>query len=461
MKLRDKVVVWMVASLVTVLGIAGAVNNTFSKRISDEEMERQAGFAASNIAQAIAWFGEIGDMDGLEGFMDKAREQDGIVAVHSFRAPATEEEYGVREGASVSDDVQRQVLTSGAIAMVSDDENHVLRYCMPIKATESCLDCHENARAGDVLGGADVHISTALAQAAVSKQTAIMAVAVLCALAVAAVVLRVIITQLVIKPVNGVSGILLERARSISTSSETFASSATLMAQGANDQAASLQETSASLKEVHARNRTNADNAGEADRTAGTASTAAESSSDAMGRMSTAMSAIRESSHETANIIKTIDEIAFQTNLLALNAAVEAARAGEAGKGFAVVAEEVRNLAAGSADAARNTQQLIEKALSNADEGVAVVSEMDDKLREIVDNIATSSLTITQVSQATAQQAVELDQVNNAISRIEDITQSNAATAEETASASEELSAMAGDLENVAGELVSMIGGSR
>ena len=123
------------------------------------------------------------------------------------------------------------------------------------------------------------------------------------------------------------------------------------------------------------------------------------------------------------------------------------------------MAEEVRNLAAGSAEAANNTQRLIENALRDAEEGASVVREMEEKLGGIVENMAMSSLTIAEVFQATEQQTIELDQINDSITRVESITQSNAASAEENASASEELNHMAEDLEEVALDLVILIGG--
>jgi methyl-accepting chemotaxis protein len=187
---------------------------------------------------------------------------------------------------------------------------------------------------------------------------------------------------------------------------------------------------------------------------------AAEKGSAAMQRMSEAISKIKASSDQTAKIIKTIDEIAFQTNLLALNAAVEAARAGEAGKGFAVVAEEVRNLAQRSAQAAKNTADLIEGSQENANHGVAVSTEVEGILREVVEGVQKVADLIGEVSSASEEQARGIDQINTAVAQMDQVTQSNAANAEESASASEELSAQAREINDMVAALAEVVRGA-
>ncbi len=235
----------------------------------------------------------------------------------------------------------------------------------------------------------------------------------------------------------------------VSSASQQISAGSQSLAQGANEQASSLEEVSASLEEMSSMTRQNADNALAAKNLASEADVHAKTGTEAMERMSGAIVRIKESSDQTAKIVKTIDEIAMQTNLLALNAAVEAARAGEAGRGFAVVAEEVRNLAQRSAQAAKNTADMIGESVRNAEEGVKISQEVSSSF----DKIATSSKKvndlIAEIAVASKEQAQGIKGVNDAVSQMDKVTQQNAANAEESASASEELSGQSEELQSM------------
>jgi methyl-accepting chemotaxis protein len=168
-----------------------------------------------------------------------------------------------------------------------------------------------------------------------------------------------------------------------------------------------------------------------------------------MQRLSEAIEKIKLSSDKTAKIVKTIDEIAFQTNLLALNAAVEAARAGDAGKGFAVVAEEVRSLAMRSAEAAKNTADMIDESVDNAENGVALNQEVLKNLQEINERATRVSEVIMEIAAASEQQNEGIRQISGGIEQMNQITQHNAANAEESASAAEELSGQAYEMQSM------------
>ena len=174
--------------------------------------------------------------------------------------------------------------------------------------------------------------------------------------------------------------------------------------------------------------------------------------------MTQSMEAIKQAADDTSRIIATIDEIAFQTNLLALNAAVEAARAGDAGKGFAVVAEEVRNLAQRSAEAAHNTADLLAGSRTQADQGVAVVQEVAAILAEITGQAEKSAEAIGHVSSASDEQSRHIAEITDAMMTLDRMTQSTAASAEESAASSAELTSMAEQLQRVADGLGHLVG---
>ena len=222
----------------------------------------------------------------------------------------------------------------------------------------------------------------------------------------------------------------------ISGSSQALSSSATA-------QASSLEEVSSSLQEMSSMTKQNASNAKEARSMSDGARGTAAKGVDSMKRLSEAINRIKASSDSTAKIVKTIDEIAFQTNLLALNAAVEAARAGDAGKGFAVVAEEVRNLAMRSAEAAKNTSNLIEESVKNAEGGVSINQEVLANLREINEQVNKVSEVMAEIASASDQQSQGIDQITMAVQQMSDMTQQNAANSEESAASALELDNLA------------------
>jgi methyl-accepting chemotaxis protein len=231
------------------------------------------------------------------------------------------------------------------------------------------------------------------------------------------------------------------------------------LSQGATDQAASLEETSASMEEIAAMTRQNAEHTQAAAATMAETERLVIGANGALNEMVASMTAIKESSAKVSKIIRTIDEIAFQTNILALNAAVEAARAGDAGMGFAVVAEEVRALAQRSADAAKDTAGLIEESIARSNEGNARVQQVTGAIQSITASTVKVKGLVDEVNEASRQQAQGIDQVSQAITRMERVTQGAAATAEESAAVSEELNAQAETSLQVVADLATLVGG--
>lgn len=237
-------------------------------------------------------------------------------------------------------------------------------------------------------------------------------------------------------------------------------SGSTSLAQGATEQAASLEETAASLEEIASMVKHNTDNAQQAEQLSSSVKKVSQSGAESMEKMSEAMTAIKQAADETAEIIKTIDDIAFQTNLLALNAAVEAARAGDAGKGFAVVAEEVRNLAQRSAVAAKDTAEKLKRSNSLADNGVHVSGEVASSLSQIRQNAEKAADLVKEIAAASQEQSNGLEQVNTAVSELDQVTQRNAASAEESAASAQELLTQANRLQGIVSELGHLTGHS-
>ena len=245
--------------------------------------------------------------------------------------------------------------------------------------------------------------------------------------------------------------------QTVSAASQITSASQTL-AEGASEQAASLEETSSSLEEMTSMVRRNADSAQTAKDLSSQTSGAADAGAGDMERMQQSMAAIKTSSDDVAKIVKNIDEIAFQTNILALNAAVEAARAGEAGAGFAVVADEVRNLAQRSAKAAKETAEKIEDAINKTTMGVEVSGKVAGSLKQIIEKTRAMDTLVGEIAAACREQAQGLSQINTAVSQMDKVTQSNAASAEETASAAEELNAQSAAQQQSIVGLLALVG---
>ena len=239
---------------------------------------------------------------------------------------------------------------------------------------------------------------------------------------------------------NKMFGEINSSSGQVSSGSKQVSNGAQALAQGATEQASSIEELSGSISDIAEKTKTNAKMATQAASLAFTIKTNAEKGSRQMDEMMMAVGDINDASQNISRVIKTIDDIAFQTNILALNAAVEAARAGQHGKGFAVVAEEVRNLAAKSAEAAKDTGGLIENSIEKANLGVRIAGETAESLSDIVTGINESDRIVSEIAKSSDEQTIAIENLNVGIDQVAQVVQQNSATAEESAAASEEMS---------------------
>jgi methyl-accepting chemotaxis protein len=251
-----------------------------------------------------------------------------------------------------------------------------------------------------------------------------------------------------------VVGGVRSNAESVATASAQIAQGNADLSQRTEQQASSLQQTAASMEQLGGTVQSNADNARQANQLAQGASNVAQQGGEVVAQVVQTMQGIEESSRRIAEIIGTIDGIAFQTNILALNAAVEAARAGEQGRGFAVVAGEVRTLAQRSAEAAREIKSLIGASVERVGEGTQLVNRAGERMNEIVTAVRRVSDVVAEITSATAEQASGVSQVGQAVSQMDQVTQQNAALVEESAAAAE-------SLRQQAEKLVSSVAGFR
>ncbi|MBU3099467.1 MULTISPECIES: HAMP domain-containing methyl-accepting chemotaxis protein [Clostridium] len=255
--------------------------------------------------------------------------------------------------------------------------------------------------------------------------------------------------NLIVQSYNEVFTEINNAADQVSSGSNQVSDGSQALSQGTTEQASSIEELTSSITEVASQTKQNAVNASQANELALSAKEGAILGNSHMKEMLKSMEEINESSSNISKIIKVIDDIAFQTNMLALNAAVEAARAGQHGKGFAVVAEEVRNLAARSANAAKETTDLVEGSIKKVEFGTKIANNTAESLDQIVIGVSKAATLVGEIAAASNEQATAIYQINKGIEQVSDVVQTNSATAEQSAAASEELSGQAIMLKNM------------
>jgi len=260
-------------------------------------------------------------------------------------------------------------------------------------------------------------------------------------------------------PIRSIVSVLYDSSDRLTSASLQVASTGRRIAEASTQQAATIEETSASLDEMSAMTGQNADNAGRAHSLLSETTRVFQQAQQSISHLSGSMREISTASQETQKIVKTIDEIAFQTNLLALNAAVEAARAGEAGAGFGVVAGEVRNLAMRAAEAARSTSSLIEATVKKIKEGVALFEGTNTEFAQVAANVSVFGELVGEIASASKEQAQGIDQVNRTVTEMDRVIQQNVAHTEESAAVSVEMSSQAAHVKGCVEKLATLVEG--
>lgn len=290
-----------------------------------------------------------------------------------------------------------------------------------------------------------------------SVMTAVFGIVTLLAL----LLIILMVTNRIINPFNKIIGALDQGASQVLSASSQLSSTALQISEGNAEQASAIEESSTVLQESTAMLQQNTSNTKHAAQLSQQAKDSANKGSYEMQEMINSINEIKKSSDQIVRIIKVIDDIAFQTNILALNAAIEAARAGEAGLGFAVVAEEVRNLAGRSAQAAKDTTEMIEANIELSGKGVLATEKVQEVLNEIVVHSNKVNELMDEIAAASQEQFLGVEQVNNAMGQMESIILQNASNAQESSASAEELSAQSENLKEIVRELSRLVNGTK
>jgi len=309
------------------------------------------------------------------------------------------------------------------------------------------------------VGFVELYLTTRFIKEAMSDLIIFMAIRVSVMSSLLVIILLIIVNIFLVKPISEIVKGLEAVSSEVDGACGRVSSVGLQLTSGASKQASAVEETSASLEEINVVIQQNAKNINHANQLMIETSHVVTEASSFMIKVTDSMENISKTSEETRKIIKTIQEISFQTNLLALNAAIEAARAGKAGSGFAVVAEEVRNLALRSGEAARNTAALIEDSIKKIQNGSNLVFRTNEAFIKLSESAKKVEELLAEVTASSQQQVHGIDEVSNAMTEIDKVTQDNAGSAEETASAIEEISIQTGQMNAIVTELVELVGG--
>ena len=482
MKLQTKLLLVLVTGLLTVYGASCLVQRYLSLADIEEfattnlgaEAEREWGWL-ERLSKAINTTLDdamnAGDMDKFARLLAEQQRVPDLqeLSLHDRTGKITHSSIPTRIKQSLPTELQTQLTTATGNIKFRTAESFELY--QPIYATKACLECHVNWKAGEYCGATALRFSAAPLKTAEQSwatfnhhfgQENLLTTGVIAAVLGAMTVVLVLLAlrYFMARPLTRLTDLLSEQARQVTEAAHAVESSSQSVANEASHQAASLEETSASMEELLSMTRRNAEHSDRANGLSRETTTAADQGVASMRQMKLSMQTLQTSNQDVAKIIKTIDDIAFQTNLLALNAAVEAARAGEAGLGFAVVADEVRALSKRSATAAKETADKIEHTLTNTDQCVGLCNQTSALLDGIVTRAHGLEELATEVANASKEQSSGIGQVNQAVSELDSVTQHNAAASEEGAAAAQQLKAQATALTQAVADLRTLVNGA-
>ena len=357
------------------------------------------------------------------------------------------------------EEIKRQVHEGKKTFEAIDSQS--IRIVSPQIVIADCVRCHLKWHEGEVGGSLSLTFDLSSLTDTINRLQWMLVIGSLVLLIITSGSINLVMHRFVTRPIIQIIDGLTASVTMLAAVASQAATSSQSMAERAFQQAASLEETSASIEEISAMTNQNADNAGMANTLMNDTKKIMIDANQAMDQLSEAMGVIAGANAETSKIIKTIDEIAFQTNLLALNAAVEAARAGEVGAGFAVVADEVRNLAMRAAESARNTAQLLEGTSTKVQNGVQLVQVTDSAFKQAVEQAQKTSGILEEITTASKEQSIGIGQVSKAVQELDEGTQHNAADADHDSQIAADMEQQSQRLNNYVLELVGLIKGRK
>ena len=484
MKLSTKFLLWLLLGLFLAIVATQAIQYLISSRDLAQQMNRVAAnqshlLEEREMSNATTIFDSIqrgvndslerGEMKKFASLIDGLKGIQGLDRYNLFdrKGTVTHSTESAALGQAMDAEVRKTVMQEGR--PLTRRKGSTFELYRPIPIVADCRRCHHGWTETGVSGAHFMSYSTASleeSQKSVEKDTAaiqqsnfqgvIMSILIL--LPVVGILSFFLIKTLISRPIRIAASELSADSDHVANASDQISIASQSLAEGASQQAASLEETSASLEEIASRTKQNADDALSAKALSSETRKAAETGSENMVEMNRAMSDIQSASSNISKIIRTIDEIAFQTNILALNAAVEAARAGEAGAGFAVVADEVRNLAQRSAQAAKETAEKIEDSIRKSATGVQISGKVTESLVQIVSKARQVDELVAKITIASSEQSQGLDELNSAVTEMDKVTQTNAASAEQSANAAEQLTSQTASLRALVADLQNLIG---